>query len=125
MKTAEVYDLFANKWAPLASMKKARGRFDIAVANDNVYAVGGSDGQKELDSAEMYDPSENVWKQLPKLPVARSNAGNYFEINAHFKSFILVVGISCYSIVFDDLVYISYLWLDYLVILLLQSSHGI
>lgn len=60
----------------MAPMKKARGRFDISAVNDCIYAVGGSDGQTELSSAEMYEPEANTWKQLPNCPVARSNAGN-------------------------------------------------
>lgn len=56
-------------------MKEARGRFDIAVANGKVYAVGGSNGTNELATVEMYDPLVLKWIRVAALPLARSNAG--------------------------------------------------
>lgn len=34
-------------------MRESRGRFQIAVINDKVYAIGGSNGTTELDSVEV------------------------------------------------------------------------
>lgn len=56
-------------------MQISRGRFDIAVVNGNVYAIGGCDGQRELNSAELYDPMKFEWRSIQSAPVARSNAG--------------------------------------------------
>lgn len=36
-------------------MRESRGRFQIAVINDKVYAIGGSNGTTELDSVEVLD----------------------------------------------------------------------
>lgn len=42
-----------NSWKMLPSMRESRGRFQIAVINDKVYAIGGSNGTTELDSVEV------------------------------------------------------------------------
>lgn len=39
-------------------MREARGRFQIAVVSNKVYALGGSNGTTELDSVEMLDSIE-------------------------------------------------------------------
>lgn len=44
-----------NSWRALPSMRESRGRFQIAVINDKVYAIGGSNGTTELDSVEVLD----------------------------------------------------------------------
>lgn len=59
-------------------MKFPRGRFNAAVVNNKVYAVGGCDGQKELGSAEYWDPETNCWNKLPNLPAVRSHAGGCY-----------------------------------------------
>ena len=41
LKTVEVYDTLTNKWETLQHMQVPRGRFAIAVVDDNVYAIGG------------------------------------------------------------------------------------
>lgn len=57
-------------------MRESRGRFKIAVLNDKVYAIGGSNGTTELDSVEMLDmATAGQWVKMPKLPLARSNMG--------------------------------------------------
>lgn len=40
-----------------------------------MYQSGGSDGFKELDSAEVYNSEENKWKFIARSPIERSNAG--------------------------------------------------
>jgi influenza virus NS1A-binding protein len=57
-------------------MRENRGRFKIAVLNDKVYAIGGSNGTTELDSVEMLDlTKQEKWVKMPNLPLARSNMG--------------------------------------------------
>merc|ERR1719436_121529 len=40
----------------------------------NVYAIGGFDGERILDSVEAYDPRMKNWQALPPLTVPRSSA---------------------------------------------------
>ncbi|EEC17468.1 ns1 binding protein, putative, partial [Ixodes scapularis] len=73
LRTVESYDLGTNRWSPLVSMGTPRGRVDVTVLHGHVYVIGGSDGTKELASAEVFDGA--AWRPLPALGVARSNAG--------------------------------------------------
>lgn len=56
-------------------MRESRGRFQIAVIDDKVYAIGGSNGTTELDSVEMLDMSGSKWVKMPKMPLAKSHVG--------------------------------------------------
>lgn len=75
MKCVEFYDPKTNEWATLPPLKEARGRFNIAVVQGCVYAVGGSNGSTELCTVERYDPDDHKWTRVTNLPTARSNAG--------------------------------------------------
>lgn len=66
----------------MPTMREARGRFQIAVLGNKVYAVGGSNGTTELDTVEMLDiENETKWMKVTKLPFAKSNAGNLCNTN--------------------------------------------
>lgn len=77
LRTVESYDLGTNRWSPLVSMGTPRGRVDVTVLHGHVYVIGGSDGTKELASAEVFDGA--AWRPLPALGVARSNAGGWSD----------------------------------------------
>lgn len=55
LKSVEQYVPETNTWRALPSMRESRGRFQIAVINEKVYAIGGSNGTTELDSVEVLD----------------------------------------------------------------------
>lgn len=61
-------------------MREARGRFDIAVIEGKVYAVGGCNGTTELATAEVYSSDNSKWTALPPLELARSNVGKWHAI---------------------------------------------
>ncbi|XP_077538260.1 influenza virus NS1A-binding protein homolog isoform X3 [Haemaphysalis longicornis] len=73
LRTVEAYNLATNRWSSLAPMQTPRGRVDATVLHGLVYVVGGSDGSKELASAEVFNGS--TWTALPPMAVARSNTG--------------------------------------------------
>lgn len=75
LRSVELYDPGSNVWAALTPMREARGRFNIAVVGDRVYAVGGCNGTTELATVECYDSAEMKWKRVTSLPLARSNTG--------------------------------------------------
>jgi influenza virus NS1A-binding protein len=75
LRTVELYDPLLNRWSQLPSMREARGRFDIAVIEGKVYAVGGCNGTTELATAEVYSSDNSKWTALPPLELARSNVG--------------------------------------------------
>ncbi|KRT80138.1 hypothetical protein AMK59_8821 [Oryctes borbonicus] len=75
LRSVEQYIPESNKWSPLKPMRQGRGRFQIAILGDKVYAIGGSNGTTELDTVEMLDLNVGKWIDLPRLPLARSNPG--------------------------------------------------
>ncbi|CAH1163471.1 unnamed protein product [Phaedon cochleariae] len=76
LRTVEQYIPETNSWKNLPQMRESRGRFQIAVLDEKVYAIGGSNGTTELDSVEMLDLSIGKWVKMPKMPLARSNMGS-------------------------------------------------
>ncbi|KAH7984438.1 hypothetical protein HPB52_020724 [Rhipicephalus sanguineus] len=102
LRTVEAYNLATNRWSSLAPMQNPRGRVDATVLHGLVYVIGGSDGSKELASAEVFNGS--TWSTLPPMPVARSNTG---VCNLDNKVFVVggwngKRGLSCCDI-FDPL----------------------
>lgn len=57
LRSVEQYIPETNTWKTMATMREARGRFQIAILGEKVYAVGGSNGTTELDTVEMLDIS--------------------------------------------------------------------
>jgi N-acetylneuraminic acid mutarotase len=43
-------------------------------AGGRLYALGGWDGAKALDAANMYDPAKDAWRPIASLPAARAMA---------------------------------------------------
>ena len=80
--TVEAYIPAANIWATLPPAPTARSDLAAATApcphhaselgRTCVYAIGGSNGSKELDTAEAYSPAANIWATLPAMPTART-----------------------------------------------------
>uniref|UniRef100_A0A914YBC0 Kelch repeat protein n=1 Tax=Panagrolaimus superbus TaxID=310955 RepID=A0A914YBC0_9BILA len=52
LKSVEQYDVTVGGWSALPDMCSERGRFDASVANGKVYAVAGSNGNRDLATAE-------------------------------------------------------------------------
>lgn len=50
-----------NEWKIVTAMSKRRCGVGVAVLNQNIYAIGGHDGQSYLNSVERYDPQTNQW----------------------------------------------------------------
>lgn len=59
------------EWALVTRMPIARAFFGALFAKGELYVVGGYDGQQELTSAEVYNPTTNNWQKLPSLPTPR------------------------------------------------------
>ncbi|XP_070556315.1 kelch-like protein 7 [Ptychodera flava] len=60
--------LMNNRWAEIAPMNAARKGLGLAVVNEFIYAIGGTDEHGTLESVERYDPKQNQWKMVAKLP---------------------------------------------------------
>ena len=75
LNNTDLYDVESNSWTPLEPMLTKRGRFDITVVGDVIYAVAGSNGHAEQPTCEMYDSATGKWSFIASLPVPVSNIG--------------------------------------------------
>jgi hypothetical protein len=71
-----LYDPCANAWKEAASMGCARAYCKTAFVCGKLYAVGGVNrgraGLTPLQSAEVYDPSANIWTSIPDMPFSKA-----------------------------------------------------
>ncbi|ERN02091.1 F-box/kelch-repeat protein At1g16250 isoform X2 [Amborella trichopoda] len=67
------FDPFKKQWSRAASMRTARSNFACAVIGGNVYVVGGCSSSETgcLALAEVYDPLEDRWEDIPPMPTPR------------------------------------------------------
>ncbi|XP_018423423.1 PREDICTED: influenza virus NS1A-binding protein [Nanorana parkeri] len=76
LRTVECYDPESDSWTFLPPMKTPRARFQMAVLMDELYVVGGSNGQSDdLSCGEKYDRKASAWRPVPELRTNRCNAG--------------------------------------------------
>jgi DNA-binding CsgD family transcriptional regulator len=59
------------EWALITQMPTARAFFGAVFVQNELYVVGGYDGQQEQSTAEVYTPATNTWRKLPPLPTPR------------------------------------------------------
>lgn len=62
-------------WATMTEMPTVRSGLGVAVVDGKIYAIGGSDGDSQLDTNEMYDPETDTWVSKQPMPTARSRFG--------------------------------------------------
>ncbi|KAF6171197.1 hypothetical protein GIB67_001912 [Kingdonia uniflora] len=67
------FNPFKKEWRRKASMKTPRSNFACCVVGGKVYVAGGrtSSTSRGIDLAEVYDPVEDRWKELPTMPTAQ------------------------------------------------------
>lgn len=89
------YDPMSREWTEVAMMSVARVSFGLCSSDKRLYAVGGvlhtigniDDGGEDILSAvEMYNPEENAWKMLAKLPFAMFDHAAVFSENNLYVS---------------------------------------
>ena len=56
-----------NSWTTKESMPTARGGLGVAVVNDQIYAIGGSNNDTQLGVTEEYNPVTDTW--TTKAPI--------------------------------------------------------
>ena len=52
-------------------MMTQRVHFALAVLNGYLYAIGGTDGQRGLNTVERYDPRKNSWTVMASMSTRR------------------------------------------------------
>jgi len=61
-----------NSWTTKEPMPTARGGLGIAVVNDKIYAIGGSNNKTQLGITEEYNPATDSWTTKASMPTPRS-----------------------------------------------------
>ncbi|MBN1244483.1 hypothetical protein JXA31_02700 [Candidatus Bathyarchaeota archaeon] len=61
-----------NSWTTKKPMPTARGGLGVAVVNDKIYAIGGSNNDTQLAVNEEYNPVTDTWTTKTPMPTARS-----------------------------------------------------
>tara|TARA_R110002073_G_scaffold292129_1_gene457383 strand:+ start:1215 stop:2153 length:939 start_codon:yes stop_codon:yes gene_type:complete len=60
-------------WRELAAMPTARGALGITVYQNQLYAIGGFDGERNVHEMEVFDPQTNSWSPAASLPTPRDH----------------------------------------------------
>jgi N-acetylneuraminic acid mutarotase len=80
LKSADVFDPATGKWSAIADMSTPRSGSPGTVAlNGKVYVMGGDTGdgpgQRQLASAEVFDPATGAWSAIADMPTPRNSMG--------------------------------------------------
>lgn len=72
----ECYNTITNSWKDAQCMTTYRGRLCTAQVDNKIYAIGGSDGRRELSSVETLDLKNGRWQKMGvSMPTPRSCLG--------------------------------------------------
>uniref|UniRef100_A0A8C5GRP1 Kelch like family member 10 n=1 Tax=Gouania willdenowi TaxID=441366 RepID=A0A8C5GRP1_GOUWI len=75
LNTAEYYNPDTNQWTLITPMETPRYDLGVVAYMGHIFAVGGSDGFRDLSSAEAYDPPNiNQWTFIASMNKGRSYA---------------------------------------------------
>jgi len=69
--TAEKYDFGTQKWTVLGKMSDQRRALSAVSLPNGVYAIGGYDGEKYLNSVERYDQDTDEWVKVQPMNTKR------------------------------------------------------
>lgn len=70
----ERYDPKTDTWTMVAPMGIGRDAVGVCLLGDQMFAVGGYDGQQCLKTVEAYDPQTNEWTQVAPLNTGRAGS---------------------------------------------------
>lgn len=76
LDSVECYSSITNSWKAVKCMTTRRGRLATVRVKDAIYAIGGSDGRKELSTVERLEVKQRQWQKLRVgMPTPRSSHG--------------------------------------------------
>ncbi|XP_055345791.1 kelch-like protein 2 [Paramacrobiotus metropolitanus] len=67
------YDPILDEWRDMAPLQQARSEVGVALVDDHIYAIGGYDRVRRLETVERYDPHANRWQNVANLRTPLSN----------------------------------------------------
>jgi DNA-binding CsgD family transcriptional regulator len=71
-------------WEEFSHLKTPAAFFGSVVVGDDVYVIGGYDGQRELADASVLNLSTGEWRQLPSMSMPRSGLSAVYDGMAVF-----------------------------------------
>lgn len=82
LPTVQIYDPQTNTWSSGRSMPVPRYQFPAITAPDGkIYAIGGTDGEREWNRVDVYDPQTDSWVQAAPMPTARRCLAAVWAVN--------------------------------------------
>ncbi|KAG2303571.1 hypothetical protein Bca4012_062314 [Brassica carinata] len=93
------FDPVVNSWSEVSSMLANRAYSKTGVLDKKLYVVGGVDrgrgGLSPLQTAEVYDPSTDVWSEVPSMPFTKAQV----LPNAFLADLLkpIATGMTCYN----------------------------
>ena len=75
LSDVDVYDPQHDQWTPAPPLTQRRSYVQAATLGDNVYAVGGMEGNTRLHTVEKLSPYMSAWSRVADMNVARSRPG--------------------------------------------------
>ncbi|XP_070565832.1 kelch-like protein diablo [Ptychodera flava] len=73
ISSVERYNSVQDCWTPVAPMRSSRRGVGVAMLQNFLYAVGGSDGLNALNCVECFDPQTDSWRMVAPLNANRSS----------------------------------------------------
>ena len=70
--SVECYDVDTDLWTLVSSLVERRSGAGAASLHGYIYAIGGYNGDAQLDSVERYDPVLDIWTAISPLIHRRS-----------------------------------------------------
>lgn len=93
------FDPIVNSWSEVSSMLANRAYSKTGVLDKKLYVVGGVDrgrgGLSPLQTAEVYDPTTDVWSEVPSMPFTKAQV----LANAFLADLLkpIATGMTCYN----------------------------
>ena len=75
LSDVDVYDPRHNQWTAAPRLHQPRSYVQAATLGDNIYAVGGTEGNSRLKTVERLSPYSAAWNRVADMNVARSRPG--------------------------------------------------
>jgi N-acetylneuraminic acid mutarotase len=73
LSSVEVYDPIRDEWSSGGTLNRARAGHAAAVVGESIVVLGGevlSSGRETLDSVEIFNPQEGIWKTVEPMPIS-------------------------------------------------------
>lgn len=63
----ERFDTVLSEWSVVSPLSSPRTGIGIAVVQNQIFVLGGHDGNRYLNSVDRYDPREDTWSKASDM----------------------------------------------------------